>query len=91
MIVNTQDPQSVAVAAYYEQARGIPAGHVFQLSFASGGDVLDADTFAQLLSTVSAAAGPEVQAYALTWTYPFIVADDGGCEMAITSGLHARL
>jgi len=73
VLVNDDDPQSVAVASYYVQRRRIPDGNVIHLSFAAGGAVMSAVDFAPLFSQAEAAAGPDVQAYVITWTNPYRV------------------
>jgi uncharacterized protein (TIGR03790 family) len=73
VIVNDQDPQSVAVAAHYQEARGIPAEHVYTLSFAPSGPVMTAAEFATQKAALDARVDPAIQAYAITWTQPFQV------------------
>ncbi len=85
VIVNTSDPQSVAVGAHYQQVRSIPAANMFDVSFPDGGDSLDSTTFAMLKAAIDGDAGANIQAYALTWTFPYIVVDGSGCQMSITS------
>jgi uncharacterized protein (TIGR03790 family) len=84
VIVNTSDPQSVAVGARYQQARGIPEQNMFEVSFTAGNS-LDSDSFTALKTAIDGDAGANIQAYALTWTFPFIVQDANGCQMSITS------
>ena len=45
VIVNNQDPQSVNVAAYYQQARNIPAENLIQVSFPSGSASINEQNF----------------------------------------------
>jgi uncharacterized protein (TIGR03790 family) len=73
VLANDQDPQSMAVAAYYLEARQIPADNLIVLSFAPPGDALAADVFAGLKGQVDAALGPDVQALAIAWTKPYRV------------------
>lgn len=73
VLANDQDPQSMAVAAYYMQARGLPPGNLVVLSFAPPGDALAADVFAGLKGQVDAALGPDIQAIAVAWTRPYRV------------------
>ncbi len=80
VLVNTQDPQSVAVAKHYREARAVPAEHVYELSFASG-DTLPADDFAKVKAALDAKVDAKVQAYAITWTKPFRV----GCMSATSA------
>ena len=69
VLANDQDPQSMAVAAYYQQARQIPPENVLTLSFPPG-DSLAADAFTGLKAQIDAAAGPQIQAFAVAWTNP---------------------
>ncbi|MCA9637068.1 MAG: TIGR03790 family protein [Myxococcales bacterium] len=79
VIVNTDDPLSVAIADYYMEARQIPAENRVELSFPTD-VVLTPELFAPLKAEVDAALPDTVQALALTWTTPYRV----GC-MSITS------
>lgn len=69
VLANDQDPQSMAVAAYYQQQRQIPPGNVLTLSFPPG-DSLGADAFNALKAEIDAAAGTQIQAFAVAWTNP---------------------
>ena len=69
VLVNDQDPQSMAVAAYYQQARQIPAQNVITLSFPPA-ETLATDAFNSLKAQIDAAAGPQIQAFAVAWTNP---------------------
>lgn len=84
VVVNAADPQSVAVAANYASARGIPAANVFTVSFPPDAG-MDDGTFAGVKAQVDQAAGARIQALAITWTFPYLVANDAGCSMSITS------
>lgn len=80
VLVNDQDPQSVAVASHYQTARAIPDEQVFTLSFAPPGDVMDPQDFAALEAQLAAMVPDSIQAYAITWTTPYRV----GC-MSVTA------
>lgn len=80
LIVNTQDPISVELAAYYQIKRGITAANTVKLSFPANADVMKPADFSALKAKVDAALGPGVQVLALTWYRPYRV----GC-MSITS------
>ena len=69
VLVNDQDPQSIAVAAYYQQARQIPPENLITLSFPPS-ETLTADAFNALKAQIDAAAGPQIQAFAVAWTNP---------------------
>ncbi len=72
VLVNKDDPQSVAVADAYVKARNIPTANVVELSFASAANMTEA-SFGPLKALVDAALGPEIQALAITWTQPYRV------------------
>lgn len=73
VVVNVNDPQSVALAAYYVQARNIPPENVVELAFATNVHTLTPEAFAPLYTQLNAAMPATVQALALTWTRPFRV------------------
>lgn len=70
ILVNTSDPQSVAVARYYQEAHRIPDRNVIEIQLPIK-DVLTRNEFATAKASVDAAAGPGIQAYVLTWTRPY--------------------
>jgi uncharacterized protein (TIGR03790 family) len=80
LIVNDQDPQSIAVAAAYQKRRGIPSANVVHLSFPAGLKQLSPAEFEPLKSKVDAALDNNVQAMALSFSLPYRV----GC-MSVTS------
>ncbi len=87
LIVNTDDPQSVAVAAHYAQKRGLPAGNVIALSLGADWATkktkkMPSATFSAWKAQIDAATPAGVQAYAVTFIYPSIV----DC-MSLTSAL----
>ncbi len=69
LLVNDQDPQSMAVAAYYQEKRQIPADNIVTLSFPPA-DSLSAADFTTLKTQIDAAVGPQIQAFAVAWTNP---------------------
>lgn len=89
ILVNTNDPQSVAVAAYYQEKRRIPPQNVIRLAFDPSGAVLARDGFAPLKAQIDAATPPEVQAYAITWTTPYRV-DCMSMTSAVALGFDAK-
>jgi uncharacterized protein (TIGR03790 family) len=72
LIVNLDDPVSVAVAAYYQQKRAIPAANVVSVHVPRHATITSA-VFAPIKAAVDAATPAGVQAYAVTWTQPFSV------------------
>ena len=88
IIVNSQDPQSVNVAAYYQKARNIPAENLIQVSFPAGSASINEQDFSVLKAQVEAAADalPDIQALVITWTEPWKVTGLNSAKgMSITS------
>lgn len=73
VLVNDADPQSVAVAEYYVDARQIPEANVVHLTLPVGQNVLSQVDFAAAKAIVDAALPAEIQALAITWTLPYRV------------------
>jgi RND family efflux transporter MFP subunit len=87
VLVNADDPQSVAVGAHYLAARGIPAANLVSLSLgaayaANRTTTIGAADFAGWKAAIDAATPSTIQAYAVTWIYPSVVE----C-MSLTSAL----
>ncbi len=88
LIVNSQDPQSVNVAAYYRQARNIPAANVIEVSFPAASTSITQQDFDVIKAQVDAAVNalPDIQALAITWTEPWKVKENDTAKgMSITS------
>jgi len=77
VLVNLEDPQSVAIAEYYVEARAIPAENVVELTFPVN-TTMTPEVFGDLKQEVDDLLGDHVQALALTWTRPYRV----GCMSA---------
>ncbi len=82
VIVNTRDPLSVAIGAYYLQQRRIPEQNLIRVSFTPVEDTLTRPRFELLKAQVDEQTLPHIQAYAVTWMAPYRV----GC-MSITTAL----
>lgn len=82
VLVNEDDPLSVRVAEYYQQARNIPEENIIRLRFPPGRSALPAPEFAALKTEIDRRTPSRVQAYAVAWTQPYRV----GC-MSLTSAL----
>src|SRR6187551_1502679 len=87
VLVNSDDPQSVAVGEHYLQARGIPAANLISLPLGASYSTMKATTmsaadFATWKAQIDAATPAAIQAYAVTWIYPSVV----DC-MSLTSAL----
>jgi uncharacterized protein (TIGR03790 family) len=82
VLINDNDPQSVEVANYYQQVRKIPNRNMIHLNFDQdkvypgfkSNNGIDPAEFAALKAQVDAAAGPEIQAFVVSWSRPFRVA-----------------
>jgi uncharacterized protein (TIGR03790 family) len=80
LIINTADPLSVKIGAYYAKRRHIPQANILRVSFDSNRDELPPDEFTSLQTSLARQTGKRIQAYALTWARPYRV----GC-MSITA------
>jgi uncharacterized protein (TIGR03790 family) len=83
VLINDNDPQSVEVANYYQEKRGIPSQNMIHLNFDQNKIYpglplnnygIDPADFAALKAQADAAAGPNIQAFVLTWTKPYSIA-----------------
>jgi uncharacterized protein (TIGR03790 family) len=73
VIVNDDDPDSVAIAAYYREKRGIPAANLIHVRFAPGRATLAREEFVNLKRQVDRKTPKHIQAFALTWAQPWRV------------------
>lgn len=73
VIVNDDDPDSVAIAAYYQQKHDIPKKNMIHVRFAPNRAIIPSAEFAKLKRRVDRASGKNIQAYALTWAQPYRV------------------
>ncbi len=73
IVVNDDNPQSIAIAEYYRKKRGIPDTNILHVRFASVGSNLPRDAFNRLRQSVLEQTRPNIQAYALAWTKPYRV------------------
>jgi uncharacterized protein (TIGR03790 family) len=80
VIINTSDPQSIAIGSYYVKKRHIPRANIIRLRFDPLRDEIPAAEFQVLKADTDAKAPARLQAYALTWARPY----RAGC-MSITA------
>ena len=73
VIVNDDDPDSVAIAAYYSEKRGIPAANLIHVRFKPGRSTLAREEFVNIKRRVDRLTPKSIQAYALTWAQPYRV------------------
>jgi uncharacterized protein (TIGR03790 family) len=82
VLINDNDPQSVAVANYYQRKRGISGQNMIHLNFDQNkrhpnlmeNNGIDPEDFAALKAQVDASVGPDIQALAISWSRPFRIA-----------------
>lgn len=73
VVINADDPDSVATGIYYAQQRGIPAEQIVVVRLGAPRPVMRRDTFAEAAALVDATLPKQVQALALTWKEPYRV------------------
>ena len=89
LVINTADPYSVAVGAYYQQRRGIPERHVLRIELPVR-STLSATEFEAFASRVRGHMSAQVQGLALAWTQPFAV-ECNGITAALSFGFQPAL
>jgi len=90
VVVNDADPNSVQVAEYYRQQRGIPQQNMVHVRIADKPRKLSAAQFRQLKEDIDARLAPEIQAVLMVWTAPYAV-ECNGITAAYTLGLDSAL
>jgi uncharacterized protein (TIGR03790 family) len=90
VVVNDADPNSVQVAEYYRQQRGIPQQNMVHVRLADKPRKLSAAQFRQLKDDIDAKLGPDIQAVLMVWTAPYAV-ECNGITAAYTLGLDSGL
>ena len=80
VVINTSDPDSIAVGEYFIAQRAIPAANVLRTAFPAGTAVMTPDDFARARADIERHMPASVQALALAWTQPYRV----GC-MSVTA------
>jgi len=73
LIVNTADPYSMEIGAYYARRRGIPRGNVIFVTLPVGRDEISRQEFESAKAEVDARLPATVQVLVLAWTTPFRV------------------
>jgi uncharacterized protein (TIGR03790 family) len=73
VIVNTQDPLSVKIAAYYAKRRRITFQNFIKVSFPLGKTVFSREELESIKAKADEQALSQVQAFALTWAAPYRV------------------
>lgn len=73
VIVNLDDPQSVAVGDYYQKRRRIPQANIIRIRFRTDVNTLSESEFRLIKVAIDRQTPVAVQAYALTWLRPYRV------------------
>ena len=89
LVINTADPYSVDIGEYYIAARKLSEAQVLRIELPRRAE-LTPEEFQQLEGQVSRHFGPEIQALALAWKEPFLVACNS-ITGALTMGYDAAL
>jgi uncharacterized protein (TIGR03790 family) len=84
VIANSASKESLEIAAYYMQRRGIPPENLISVRLPATGGTLAPESFAAIKAEVDRKTPETVQTYALAWTQPYRV----GC-MSITTAFAA--
>ena len=72
LVINTADPYSVEVGAYYAQQRKLLPEQILQMALPQR-SALSPEEFDALAARIRAHFGPRIQALALAWTQPYAV------------------
>ena len=72
LVINTDDPYSVAIGTYYARQRGIPPERVLRLSLPVRGTLTELE-FSAFKGKVNEFFGKRTQALALAWVQPWAV------------------
>ena len=70
LIINIDDPYSVAIGEYYRQQRNIPATNILQVRLPRGVASIDRHQFAPINAAIDTWLPEQVQVLAVAWTNP---------------------
>ena len=73
VVINLDDPQSVAVGEYYQKRRSIPAANIIRVHVRADTNTLSESEFRILKASIDRQTRSSIQAYALTWVRPYRV------------------
>lgn len=73
IVINDDDPNSVAVGQYYRKRRNIPAANVVHVRIPGKPHQISADRFTELKAEIDGRLAPGVQAVLMVWTAPYAV------------------
>jgi uncharacterized protein (TIGR03790 family) len=73
IVINDDEPNSVAVGEYYRKRRGIPAANVVHVHIPGKPREISRERFAELKAQIDEHLGPQIQAVLMVWTAPYAV------------------
>lgn len=73
VLVNINDPESIEIAKYYQQARLIPEKNIIYLSFKAGVNSLSSAEYNEVRIQLKEKVSANIQAYVLAWRKPWRV------------------
>lgn len=88
VVINDEEPNSVAVAEYYRVARKIPEKNMVHVRIPNSPHKLSLAAFNQLKQSIDAQLHPEIQAIVMVWTAPYAV-ECNSITSALTMGFDA--
>ena len=74
IVINTEDTDSVQIASYYQNKRGIPEQNLIRISMPAGKNSISEKKFKKIYQQIKKQTPDTVQYYALAWSKPFKVA-----------------
>ncbi len=89
IVINDDDPNSVAVGEIYRKARDIAPANVVHVHIPNKPARLDLASFRKLKDEIDAKLSPQVQAVLMIWTAPYAV-ECNGITSAYTLGFDAE-
>jgi uncharacterized protein (TIGR03790 family) len=88
VLINDGDPQSIVAGQYFQLRHAIPDANMIHLRLPitpAKGANLSAQEFSALRAQVDAQLATNIQAYAITWTQPYMVFGGSAGAVGITS------
>jgi uncharacterized protein (TIGR03790 family) len=73
LVINDDDPNSVAVGEYYRKRRNVPAANVVHVRIPGKPRQISVDRFDELKEQIDSRLGKQVQAVLMVWTAPYAV------------------
>ena len=89
VVVNINNPESVAIGDYYRVARGLAASQVIEVDLPNGAAHISAEMFREVYADVERQLPPGIKGFALAWTTPYRV-DCMSITTAFATGFDER-